>query len=128
SLDETLTSWNLHKIHTAKNKSPQAIYELSQEKAINRGYWTGNPNNDFGTVSHPSYGKDASEPLPPLDELIDDHEAPDYMEPVDVAAERDSEIFLNHNHEVEEMKAAFGNFDYPADDGNWGINTYCRVV
>jgi hypothetical protein len=128
SLDETLTSWNLHKIRTAKNKSPQAIYELSREKAINRGYWMGDPGDDLGTASHPSYGEDASQPLPPLDELIDDPEAPDYTEPLDAAAERDAGVFINDDNEVEEMKAAFGNFDYLADDGNWGIDTYCIAV
>jgi hypothetical protein len=38
SLDETRTSWNLHKMRTANHKSPRAIYELSREKAVNRGY------------------------------------------------------------------------------------------
>ncbi|KAJ7884795.1 hypothetical protein B0H14DRAFT_3857057 [Mycena olivaceomarginata] len=54
--------------------------------------------------------------------------APDYTEPVDTAAERDTGVFINHDDEVEEMKAALGNFDYIADDGNWGIDTYCRAV
>ncbi|KAJ7795294.1 hypothetical protein B0H14DRAFT_2391756 [Mycena olivaceomarginata] len=128
SLNETLASWNLHKIRTAKYKSPQAIYELSRAKAINRGYWTGDPGDDLATASHPSYGEDASGPLPPSDELVDDPEAPDYQEPADAAAERDAGIFVNHDDEVEEMKAALGDFDYLADDGNWGIDTYCRAV
>ncbi|KAJ7301576.1 hypothetical protein DFH08DRAFT_978601 [Mycena albidolilacea] len=89
SLNETLASWNLHKIRTAKYKSPQAIYELSRAKAINRGYWTGDPGDDFATASHPSYGEDVSGPLPPS-ELVDDPEAPDYQEPADAAAERDA--------------------------------------
>ncbi|KAJ7939991.1 hypothetical protein B0H13DRAFT_1850193 [Mycena leptocephala] len=41
SLDEILMPWNVNKIRTAKNKAPQAFYELSCKKAINRGYWTG---------------------------------------------------------------------------------------
>jgi hypothetical protein len=37
SLDETVVSWNHHKIRTAGNKTPVAIYELSRRHAINRG-------------------------------------------------------------------------------------------
>jgi hypothetical protein len=118
SLDGTLTSWNLHKIRTAKNKTPLAIYELSREMAINRGYWTGDPGDDLATASHPSYGEDGDAPLPPLNELANDPDAPDYNEPADAAAEREAGIFINHDDEVEEMKAALGDFDYLVDDGN----------
>ncbi|KAJ6616080.1 hypothetical protein B0H10DRAFT_2219820 [Mycena sp. CBHHK59/15] len=122
SLDETLGSWNLHKIRTANNKSPQAIYELSREKAINRGYWTGDPGDDIATASHPSYGEDSNEALPPLDELSSDPTAADYTEFADAAAEHAAGIYVNHDDEVEEMKTALGSLDYMEDDGNWGID------
>lgn len=128
SLDETLTSWNLHKLRTANNKSPYAIYELSREKAINRGYWTGDPGDDLATASDPSYGVDSNEPLPPLDELANDPDAPDTTEFVDAAAEQEAGVYVNHDDEVEQMKTALGDFDYMADDGNWGIDAYCRAV
>ncbi|KAJ7303710.1 hypothetical protein DFH08DRAFT_825643 [Mycena albidolilacea] len=63
SLDETRISWNLHRMRTENHKSPRAIYELSREKAINRGYWIGDPGDDLATALHPSYGKDSNEPL-----------------------------------------------------------------
>ncbi|KAF7377166.1 Type B [Mycena sanguinolenta] len=86
SLDETLGSWNLHKLCTANNKSPRAIYELSHEKAINHGYWTGDPGDDLVTALDPSYAEDSNEPLPPLDELHDDPVAPDYSEVSDTGS------------------------------------------
>ncbi|KAJ7676904.1 hypothetical protein DFH06DRAFT_976326 [Mycena polygramma] len=128
SLDETLTSWNLHKMRTANNKTPHAIYELSREKAINRGYWTGDPGDDLAMASDPSYGVDSNEPLPPVDELAQDTDAPDYTEFADATAERDAGVYLNDDNEVEEMKRALGDFDYMADDENWGIDVYCRAV
>ncbi|KAJ7673212.1 hypothetical protein DFH06DRAFT_58455 [Mycena polygramma] len=128
SLDETLSSWNLHKIRTANNKSPHAIYELSREKAINRGYWTGDPGDDVATASDPSYGVDSNEPLPPLDELANDPDALNANEFADAAAEQEAGVYVNHDDEVEEMRMALGDFDYMADDGNWGIDAYCRAV
>ncbi|KAJ7355348.1 hypothetical protein DFH08DRAFT_803396 [Mycena albidolilacea] len=86
------------------------------------------PGDDLATASYPSYGEDASGLLPPSDELVDDTEAPDYQEPADAAAKQDAGIFVSHDDKVEEMKAALGDFDYLADDGNWGIDAYCRVV
>ncbi|KAJ7156731.1 hypothetical protein C8R46DRAFT_1040599 [Mycena filopes] len=32
------------------------------------------------------------------------------------------------DEEVTEMKTALGDFDFLADDGNWGIDAYCRVL
>ncbi|KAJ7745573.1 hypothetical protein DFH07DRAFT_963270 [Mycena maculata] len=116
SLDETLNSWNLHPIRTAKNKSPRAIYELSRERAINRGYWTGDPGDDIATVSHPSY-----------DELSDDPTAPDYSDYADTTAEREAGVYVNHDDEVEEMRRALGDLDYLGDDGNWGIGAQGNV-
>ncbi|KAJ7239702.1 hypothetical protein C8J57DRAFT_1245817 [Mycena rebaudengoi] len=85
SLNETRTSWKNHKIRTAGNKTPIAIYQLNRERAINRGYWTGDPGDDLLTASHPSYGEDPSERLPPPDELSGGPTAPDLTEYPDVA-------------------------------------------
>ncbi|KAK7025670.1 Integrase catalytic domain-containing protein [Favolaschia claudopus] len=124
SLDETLSSWNLHKIRTAGNKFPQAIYQLSREKAINRGYWTGDPGDDLATASDPRYGEDSEEQLPPLDELADDPEAVDYTEFADSNSERAAGVFVDDDDEVQEMRTALGDFDHLVDDGNWGIDVY----
>lgn len=63
ALDRAKDAWNLHRIRTARNKSPLAIYKLSREKAINRGYWTGDPGDDLDTVNDPDYGCDGDAPL-----------------------------------------------------------------
>ncbi|KAF7348942.1 Integrase catalytic domain-containing protein [Mycena venus] len=103
-------------MQTENHKSPLAIYELSPEKAINHGYWTGEPGDNLATASHPSYGKDSNAPLPPLDELANDPEAPDYFEFADATAEREAGVFVDDNDKVDEMKAALGDFDCLADD------------
>ncbi|KAJ6471144.1 hypothetical protein C8R47DRAFT_1200291 [Mycena vitilis] len=105
-----------------------SIDRLSREKAINRGYWTSDPGDDVATASDPSYGVDSNEPLPPLDELAKDPDTLDTSEFADAAAEQDAEVYVNHDEEVEEMRTALGDIDYMADDGNWGIDAYCRAV
>ncbi|KAJ6599541.1 hypothetical protein B0H10DRAFT_1959063 [Mycena sp. CBHHK59/15] len=127
SLDETVALWNLHKIRTAGNKTPLAIYQLSKEKAINREYWTGDPGDDLETILDPAYGHNPNAPLPLLDELRDDPTAPDYMEYPDVSAEREAGIVINDD-EVEQCKQILKNIHYLAEDGNSGIDIYCQAV
>ncbi|KAJ7586790.1 hypothetical protein C8J56DRAFT_787630, partial [Mycena floridula] len=77
SLDQTLTSWNLHKMSTEHSKTPESIYALSRTKAINRGYWSGDPGDDIETASCLNYGRDSENKLgPPMDELRNDPIAP----------------------------------------------------
>ncbi|KAG8915996.1 hypothetical protein FRC02_004297 [Tulasnella sp. 418] len=63
SLDRSLSAWNLHKIRTARNRSPVALFELSREAAITRGYWTGDPGDNLNTASDPNYGVDGEAAL-----------------------------------------------------------------
>ncbi|KAJ7663756.1 hypothetical protein DFH06DRAFT_986261 [Mycena polygramma] len=128
SLDETTASWNLHKVRTAGNKTPLAIFQLSREKAINRGYWTGDPGDDINTASDPTYGQDPEAPLPPLDEMQNDPAAPDYAEYPDVSAEREAGILINDDEEVQECKDILSDMDLMSEDGNWGIDHYCQAV
>ncbi|KAJ7936250.1 hypothetical protein B0H13DRAFT_1589721, partial [Mycena leptocephala] len=74
-------------------------HELRHEMAINCGCWMGDPGDDLATASHPSYREDAKEPLPPLDELGTDSEAPDYTELVYMASSENAGIFINHDDE-----------------------------
>ncbi|KAK7013506.1 Integrase catalytic domain-containing protein [Favolaschia claudopus] len=113
SLEETIASWNRHKLRTAGNKSPQAIFELSKEKAINRGYWTGDPGDSVSDASDPHYGQDPDAPLPPTEELQSDPTSADYSEYPNVAAEREAGIVINDDDE---------------GFGNWGIDLYCDAV
>ncbi|KAK7034254.1 hypothetical protein R3P38DRAFT_2772390 [Favolaschia claudopus] len=128
SLDETIASWNLHKLRTAGNKSPHAIFQLSREKAINRGYWTGDPGDPLSTASDPHYGQDPDAPLPPAEELQTDPTAADYTEYPDVAAEREAGVVINDDDEVSECREILSGMDFLSDDGNWGIDLYCTAV
>ncbi|KAK7027033.1 Integrase catalytic domain-containing protein [Favolaschia claudopus] len=128
SLEETIASWNRHKLRTAGNKSPQAIFELSKEKAINRGYWTGDPGDPVSDASDPHYGQDPDAPLPPTDELQSDPSSADYSEYPNVAAEREAGIVINDDDEVRECKEILMGMDFLSDDGNWGIDLYCDAV
>ncbi|KAJ3887065.1 hypothetical protein GG344DRAFT_56347 [Lentinula edodes] len=129
SLDRTLSSWNLHDMRTEHNQSPIAMYELSREKAINRGYWTGDPGDHLYTASQPSYGQEDGD-LPPLDELAEDPEHGDFTPYLSREEEREKGVFVNDDDEIEEVKDFLraDGFRYDADDGNWGIDTYCEAV
>ncbi|KAK6981683.1 Integrase catalytic domain-containing protein [Favolaschia claudopus] len=128
SLDETRSSWNLHKIRTAGNKTPTAIYELSKTRAINRGYWNSDPGDDIPTASNPTYGEDPEEQLPPADELSGDHVAADHTEFPDAAAERDGGVFVNADDEIRAAAELLSELNLAEDDGNWGVDLYCRAV
>ena len=72
SLDRTRDAWNHHKLRTEHNKTPIAIFELSRETAITRGYWTGDPGDSVEVASDPSYGFDGEAPMPPAAETAED--------------------------------------------------------
>ncbi|KAJ7117263.1 hypothetical protein C8R43DRAFT_1091216 [Mycena crocata] len=128
SLDRSRDGWNHHMIRTERNKTPVALYELSRETAINRGYWTGDPGDDGETVANdPLYGYDGEAPLPPAGELAEDPTAPE-MEPTGIDAQRDAGICLNDDDELAAIRELLPHFDFDEDDGNWGIDVYCRAV
>ncbi|KAK7690570.1 hypothetical protein QCA50_005668 [Cerrena zonata] len=58
SLERTTNAWNNHRIRTAQNKTPIAIYELSKTKAIRLGYWNSDPDDDITDVAESLYGFD----------------------------------------------------------------------
>lgn len=68
SLNKTADAWNHHKIRTEHHHSPIALFELSREEAITRGYWTGDPGDDISTAGRPDYGTE--------NELPGHHEVP----------------------------------------------------
>lgn len=129
SLDRTRDGWNHHKIRTERNKTPVAIYELSREMALARGYWTGDPGDDIETVANdPLYGYDGEAPLPPAGETADDPSATTDGQPVGVEAERDAGVCVNDDDELAAIQELMPDFDFEEDDQNWGINFYCRAV
>ncbi|TFK50896.1 hypothetical protein OE88DRAFT_1630323 [Heliocybe sulcata] len=128
SLDETLVSWNQHKVRTAGNKSPVALYELSKEKAMNQGYWA-DPGDDVEAANDPLYGHDPSEPVPPEDDLHNDPQHSHMEEELpDTAAEREAGLFVNADDEIQWARDIIGGMDLERDDGNWGIDLYCQAV
>lgn len=112
SLDRAKDAWNHHKIRTANSKAPVAIYELSRQKAINQGYWSGDCGDDVSCVNG-YYGVEGA-----TEEGI-------AMPPVDVD---DPNVALNDDEDIAEARALLEGFDFGEDDGNWGIDVYCRVV
>ncbi|GAW01233.1 hypothetical protein LENED_002817 [Lentinula edodes] len=129
SLDRTLSAWNNHQLRTEHHKTPIAIYELSREKAINQGYWTGDPGDDVRTASHPFYGQEDGD-LPPLDELANDPTQPNYTPYNSKDEEKADGIFVNDDDEIQDVKdfLVAEGFDYDREDGNWGIDVYCEAV
>ncbi|KAK0226821.1 hypothetical protein EDD85DRAFT_958590 [Armillaria nabsnona] len=128
SLNRTLHAWNHHGIRTKKNKTPVAIYELSRQKAITRGYWTGDPGDDVGIIQFdPMYGVDQQGPLPPAAECIDDPE-PGGAEPGDPVSQRQSGIFINLDDELDTVQEIMASFDWIREDSNWGIGVYVEAV
>ncbi|KAK0241037.1 hypothetical protein EDD85DRAFT_764032, partial [Armillaria nabsnona] len=116
SLNRTRDAWNHHKIRTAGHRTPLAMYKLSREQAIRRGYWTGDAGDDIETVlNNPFYGEegvlDGNSVIPPPEGL-----------------EEGMETHLNEDLHLELAKALLGDFEYEKDDGNWGIEVYCEAV
>ncbi|KAF6765326.1 hypothetical protein DFP72DRAFT_797972 [Ephemerocybe angulata] len=127
SLDETRTSWNNHTIRTARNKTPNAIYQLSRERAINAGYWhfdTGDAAEDVDDM----YGEDPANIRPPLSEIHEDPIAPRSDAFASVEEEKDAGVVVTDDEELEEAREALKDMDFTVDDGNWGIDLYCQAV
>ncbi|KAF9544594.1 hypothetical protein CPC08DRAFT_649584 [Agrocybe pediades] len=126
SLDTTVASWNLHKVRTAGNKTPLALYQISREEAINRGYWTGDPGDDITNVGE-DYGRDLHESFPPADELAEDPSEPSYRK-MTREEEREAGIFVDDDEEIAEARELLKGLDFERDDGNFGIDVYCEAV
>jgi hypothetical protein len=127
SLNRTRDAWNHHKVRTARNKTPIAMFELSREAAIRRGYWTGDMGDDLATATNPLYGYDGEAPLPPV---ADHHGEPDAVsqEPDGIAAEREAGICINDDDDLQDVRELMPDFDFDSDDENWGIDVYCQAV
>ncbi|EMD34922.1 hypothetical protein CERSUDRAFT_75258 [Gelatoporia subvermispora B] len=125
SLDRARDAWNLHKLRTERNKTPVAIYELSREKAMQRGYWTGDPGDI--NIDPNNYGVDPEGPVPLAEDLQFDPEGVG-NQPEGAQAERDAGIAVNHEDDLQQARDLMGDYDFNRDDGNWGINVYCEAV
>ncbi|KAJ6554736.1 hypothetical protein B0H19DRAFT_927723 [Mycena capillaripes] len=126
SLNRTRDAWNHHKIRTAGNRTPIALYELSRETAIRRGYWTGDMGDTRETASDPLYGYDGEAPNPPAGTQADSVESD--PTPTGTQEQREAGICVNDDDELGRVRDLMQDFDFDADDGNWGIDVYCRAV
>ncbi|PPQ84526.1 hypothetical protein CVT25_007618 [Psilocybe cyanescens] len=128
SFNETVVSWNLHKVCTAGNKSPLALYQINHEHAINQVYWTGDLGDDVEDVEEEGYGRDPEESSPPADELKVDPKAANYNKFPDTEHERNAGLFINDDEEIKQARGHLDGMDLEADDGNFGIDIYCIAV
>lgn len=122
SLNRTRDAWNFHKVRTAKNKTPVALWNLSQMEAISRGYWTGDPGDPADIAADLFYGCDGDAPLPPEDEIVEDPSELLDREPEATGTAQTIDVDLDNAREVLE------GFYFEEDDGNWGIDVYLRAV
>ncbi|KAF6747406.1 hypothetical protein DFP72DRAFT_1149225 [Ephemerocybe angulata] len=127
SLDETRTSWNNHTIRTARNKTPNAIYQLSRERAINAGYCTSTPAMQQKMLMT-CMEKTPANIRPPLSEIHEDPIAPRSDAFASVEEEKDAGVVVTDDEELEEAREALKDMDFTVDDGNWGIDLYCQAV
>jgi hypothetical protein len=129
SLNRTRNAWNLHKVSTAGNRTPTALFELSREIAVNRGYWTGDPGDDFETASDPLYGFDGEASMPPAAEVQSDPRVRlDEPEYVSVDEQRAAGVLLNDEDELGWVREMCPNFDFEEEDGEWGIGKFNSLV
>ncbi|KDR71498.1 hypothetical protein GALMADRAFT_143763 [Galerina marginata CBS 339.88] len=127
SLDQTVASWNLHKVRTAGNKTPLAIYQLSREQAITQGYWTGDAGDNIGDIDG-EYGIDGGEGFPPLDELAVDPEAANHSQFSDKDSERRAGLFVVDDEDIEDARSKLADMEFLENDGNFGVDTFCKAV
>ncbi|KAJ3818121.1 hypothetical protein EV361DRAFT_811824 [Lentinula raphanica] len=117
SLNRSSDAWNMHRVRTAGQKTPIALYELSREYAKTRGYWTGDPGDDLRTAQRPSYG---------LEDEMEDGVPGDHQ-----VNEQDSEnVEVNDDDTISYVCSAFQDmgWDVEREDDNWGIEVYCQAV
>ncbi|KAJ7587787.1 hypothetical protein C8J56DRAFT_710800, partial [Mycena floridula] len=121
---------NSCKMSTQHSKTPESLYALSRAKAINRGYWRGDPGDDIETASGLNYGRDSeSEPGPPMDELHhDDPITPIRADYTSVEEERQDGVFVNDDNEIATGRELLEGVDVTQNDDNWGIDIYCQAV
>ncbi|KAE9384091.1 hypothetical protein BT96DRAFT_950804, partial [Gymnopus androsaceus JB14] len=110
------------------NKSPLSIYELSNTKAINRGYWHSDPGDSVGDVSEDSYRQEDITLLPTMDELWDDPYGQSDRELGSVEEEQKKDMVVNEDKEIQLARDVLQDFDMTKEDGIWGIDVYCQAV
>lgn len=121
SLERATNAWNNHRIRTAQNKSPIAMYELSKEKAIRLGYWHSDPGDPISEAAEELYGFDPQAGSPSEDH----NESPSNT---NTESEKDAGLLVNDDEELDLMRELLHDIDLNRDDDNWGIDVFEEAV
>ncbi len=102
-------------------RHPSQYTNLAGEKAIRRGYWTGDSGDSVDEVRrNPYYGIDG--------DIHDNYPfAPPEMDRA-MNEEDEAEVALNNDEDIEFVKMLMADFNFEAEDSNWGIEVYCEAV
>ena len=122
SLNRCKEAWNFHQLGSEHNKSPMALFALSRQTALSRGYWTGDPGDAVEDAEDPLYGFDGEAPVPPPAEQQEDANGRAEEDPGLCGMGPDGE------RELEGVLNRLGDFDLDREDGNWGINVYLEAI
>lgn len=123
SLDRTTSAWNNHKIRTAHYKTPLALFALSRQTAITKGYWTGDPGDPEETAADPLYGCDGGEVHGRFESTANEDPA-DWEEPQD----GDEDAGTPEEGLEDEIGRYLDEMDLSLEVGNWGIDVYVDTV
>lgn len=115
TLDAFAAAWNVHKLRTEQNRSPQVIFHLSRAEGQRLGWWTNAKDcgDDLDTASDPFYGVEGAGPLPE-----------DYT----VEEEMDEGIRVHDDARLAQACELLSGIDFYRDDSNRGMDVYQEVV
>jgi hypothetical protein len=130
SLERSIRAWNGHKIRTEGNRTPDAIWNLSRQTAMQRGYWTGDPGDDVTTATAAEYGVDPGAPPVPQAELPADPLPSDRIDDTTLGSEamKNAGLMINEDEEVELARQILAGLDVEREDENWGMDVYQEAV
>jgi hypothetical protein len=123
-LEAMIGGWNIHKVRTAENQAPEAMWHLGRLMAHQGGYWEDPVDEGVGD----DYGIDgaAVERLGP--ERVAEMEAED----VAAAAQDNDEGELGQggpkDDDIDAVSKLLEGFDLARDDGRYGMIVYLEAV
>jgi len=123
SLDGTREAWNNHKVRTAGNRTPVALFELSRTRAINGGYWNGDPRGHRADAGPAACGVNAEAPLHAFSQEQGD--------PANTQSREDlyhGSASLHTDLELEVASELLKGLDLTEEDGEWGARRFRQSV
>jgi hypothetical protein len=96
------------------------MFQLSRERAMNRGYWNLDPGDDLPIALQDGYGE---EEVQPRNNDGGEPEQPDDTEEDETGT--DPLEFINADEDIQYVYGILSaRMDLYSDDGNWGLYTY----